>query len=400
MNRRAVAVLSLGHLINDTYPSSVYPLLPLLAGQLHLTERQVFFLVPVLSLTGAFLQPVYGWLADHYRGRMLAVLGPAVSGCFISLIGVVPSYWALLACLFSGGVGSGAFHPQAVALSAQAGSDRRPVAVSIFMSAGTLGLALGPLLITLIVGATDLSGTVFMMGLGLVASLLLYLYCPSPGQRATESQRLTPNSVRGWRQVAVVPAPLLILYCISLSRAALHMLIGTFLPFILKAEGYGVQATGGILSAYMLAGALGSFAGGPLAERIGERAVNWGSGLMTTGCLVLAFFVPGISSVALLVLGAFALMSVVPINVTQAQELAPDRTSTVSAVLMGLVWGVGSLAPAVVGPLAISWGFRPVLMVAAVVPGLMGFLALALPQTKLPGKGLSEARLVVSSTGD
>jgi FSR family fosmidomycin resistance protein-like MFS transporter len=400
MNKRAVAILSLGHLINDTYPSTIYPLLPLLAGQLQLGERQVFFLLPVLSITGAFMQPVYGLLADRYSRRMFAVLGPAVSGCFISLIGVAPSYWTLLACLFCGGVGSGAFHPQAVSLSAQAGGDRRQVAVSVFMSAGTLGLAVGPLMIALIVGATDLSSTVFTMGLGLIASLLLYLYCPSPSQRVVENPRPGPGSPLGWRRLAVVQAPLLILYSISLSRAALHMLIGNFLPFILKAEGYSVEATGGVLSAYMLAGALGSFAGGPLAEWIGERAVNWGSGLVTTVCLVFAFFLPGIPAVALLALGAFALMSVTPVNVTQAQELAPGRMSTVSAVLMGLVWGVGSLAPPLVGPLAVNWGFRPVLMMAAVLPCLTGFLAFALPEGKPLRKGLSEVPLIVSSTGD
>jgi FSR family fosmidomycin resistance protein-like MFS transporter len=376
LDKRAVAVLSLGHLVNDAYSSTIYPLLPMLAAQLRLSEQQVFFLVPTLSLTAAFLQPLYGLISDKYSRRMFAVLGPAMTGIFISLIGVAPSYGVLLLCLFLGGMGGGAFHPQAVSLASQAGGDRRRMAVSIFTSAGTLGIAIGPLMIAYIVGGTDLSNTVSIIGFGVIISILLYLYCPPLKNVARRDRKsgldlsfLTKPEARG---------PLMILYAISLSRASLHLLIANFLPFILRDQGYSLQATGGALSAFLLAGAFGSFIGGALAEKFGERKLNSLSGIFTTMFIWLGLFVPGVPGLALFLLGTMALMSVIAVNVTQAQELAPSHTSTVSAMLMGFVWGVGSLTVPVVGPLAATLGFRPVLLVMAIGPLLTGCLALML----------------------
>ncbi|MDW8240230.1 MAG: MFS transporter [Acidobacteriota bacterium] len=399
LDKRAVAVLSLGHLVNDAYSSTIYPLLPLLAAQLRLSEVQVFFLVPTLSLTAAFLQPLYGFISDRYSRRMFAVLGPAVTGIFMSLIGVASSYWLLLLCLFFGGIGGGAFHPQAASLVSQSGGERRRVAVSIFTSAGTLGVAIGPLMIAYVVGDNDLSKTVSIIGFGVIISLFLYLYCPpmkqSPGDRPKTGFDLSFLTNAGAR------GPLIVLYAVSLSRASLHLLIANFLPFILRDQGYSLQAIGGAMSAFLLAGALGSFLGGALAERFGERKLNALSGLLTTVFICFGLFLPGILGLTLFLLGTASLMSVIAVNVTQAQELAPSHTSTVSAMLMGFVWGVGSLSVPLIGPFAATWGFRPVLLVMAVGPLLTGLWALKLRESRTTRRArVDDVSVVVSAGAD
>lgn len=397
LDKRAVAVLSLGHLVNDAYSSTIYPLLPLLASQLRLSEVQVFFLVPTFSLTAAFLQPLYGLISDRYSRRMFAVLGPAITGVFMSLIGVAPSYGFLLLCLFLGGIGGGAFHPQAAALASRSGGERRRVAVSVFTSAGTLGVAIGPLMIAYVVGDNDLSKTVSIIGFGIIISIFLYLYCPPLKQPPSDRPGggfdlsfLTNRNARG---------PLMVLYAISLSRASLHLLIANLLPFILKDQGYSLQATGGVVSAFLLAGALGSFLGGALAEKFGERKLNALSGLLTTLFIWLGLFLPGLAGLALFLLGTASLMSVIAVNVTQAQELAPSHTSTVSAMLMGFVWGVGSLTVPLIGPLAAAWGFRPVLLAVAGGPLLTGLWALRLRESRTTRRARVEEMSVVVSPG-
>jgi len=401
MNRRAVTVLSLGHFINDAYSSTIYPLLPLLAFQLRLTELQVFFLGPVLSITSAFMQPLYGFVADRHSRRMFAVLGPVVSGCFISLIGVAPTYWVLLIVLFCGGVGTGAFHPQAVSLAAKTSGDRHRLGVSLFSSSGTLGFALGPLIMALIVGPSDLSRTTYMIGFGVIATLLLYVYCPVIKHRTPAAHRSAAGLSLLLRTLRGVRGPLVILFTITLSRAAIYQLMGNYVPFILKEEGFGMKATGAALTAFMLAGAMGSFAGGAVAERVGGRALSVISGVLAAVFLGAGFLVHGAPGIAFMAVGSFALMTIIPVNITQAQELAPTETSTVSALLMGFAWGVGSLAAPSLGPLAATVGFRTVLLIVVGLPLLAGFWALALPEERKTAlKSIEEIPLGASTSGD
>jgi FSR family fosmidomycin resistance protein-like MFS transporter len=332
---------------------------------------------------------------------MFAVLGPAITGSFISLIGRVQDYWMVLALLLCSGVGGGAFHPQAVAIAARAGRERRRLAVSVFSSMGTLGFSLGPLMIALVVSRFGLGGTIYIIGFGILTSLLLYFFCPTEGENPAEVMTSRPHLLAGFRALSRVRIPLLILFSISASRSALYLLMNNFVPFILEKEGYGLEAIGGILTIFMLAGAMGSFAGGVIAEWSGERAVNVVSSVLIIMLFIVAIFVQGPRWILVMAIGAFVLMAAIPVNITQAQELAPGQTSTVSALLMGLAWGVGSLFVPWGGAMAGRFGYRTVLAIMAVLPLLTGLLVLALPEVKKPGvePGLDEPR-VVPATGD
>lgn len=381
--RRALLVLGLGHFVNDLHTSTLYPLLPLIARRLQLSEAEVFWLAPLLNLTSSLMQPIYGFLADRYTRRAFAVIGPAIAGSFISLIGTAPSYAMLLLFLILGGMGNGAFHPQGAALAAEANAHRRRLALSTFSSSGTLGFALGPLIVTSIVAATDLTHTYLLMPLGWIAALLLYRYCPTGESRDPRRSHhhtlshTTSTLRRVWR-------PMLFLYAITVSRSATYVMTNSYMPFILVHRGYSLRETGGILTAYLLAGACGSFLGGAFAERFGGRWLTLGTGIFVPLAFATAVFTTGPLSLAALIAGGFALMSVFPVNVATAQELAPGGTSTVSALMMGFAWGVGSMSPALFEPFTRGLGFEGVLAAMAVFPLLTSLLALGIPEERPP----------------
>jgi FSR family fosmidomycin resistance protein-like MFS transporter len=381
-NKLAVAALSFAHFVSDSYSSTVYPLLPLLAQRLHLSELEVFTLAPVVAITSSVMQPLYGFLSDRYSRRLFAVIGPAVTGCFVSLIGVAPSYGVLMGLLFMGGVGVGAFHPQAVSLTARSSGAYRRLGVSIFASAGTLGFAFGPLIIGLIVGATDLSKTYYTIGLGLLTTAFLYKFCPRIEPEALK--RGSPQTATRSPLTALRAArtPLLILYGIAVGRAAMQMMMGNYIPFILKGQGYSIESIGGVLTTYLLAGAVGSFVGGALAERMSGRVLTVSTGVSSALLLSVGFLAQGPLGIGLMAAGSFALISVVPVNIAMAQELCPGHTSTVSALLMGCAWGLGSLAAPLAEPLASAIGFRYVLVLATLLPLLTSLPALYLPRDK------------------
>ena len=80
-------------------------------------------------------------------------------------------------------------------------------------------------------------------------------------------------------------------------------------------------------------------------------------------------------------IGGFLLQSTLPVNVTFGQQIAPVSAATVSSLMMGFAWGVGSLLAPVVGVLGDTLGLRVALSITAVVPLLAAAGRAPLPRT-------------------
>ncbi|HXI90859.1 MAG TPA: MFS transporter [Blastocatellia bacterium] len=383
MRRRdklTLTVLCAGHFVNDSYSSIIYPLLPLIKLKLGLTSAQVFWLAPLYAISSSLMQPVYGFISDRYFRRFFAVFGPAITGVFVSMIGLAPSYGILIVLLVAGGIGIGSFHPQAAAMAAAAASERRRVGMALFSALGTLGFAVGPLVITRVVSAYGLEHSYYIIGTGLVMSAILYRVCPplpahsssQPGVEKIKWQLL--GALRtAWK-------PLTLLYLITVIRSGLQMTTNNYLPFMLEDRGYALTETGNVMTVFLLLGGIGGVAGGFTAERFSGRAVTLYSGLLAGPLMIGAFALTGPLSIVCLGLGGFMLLSTIPVIVAMAQELVPGQTSTVSALMMGAAWGVGALAPQALSNFVPAFGFRNVLIAASAVTTVTAVLAYFLPR--------------------
>jgi MFS transporter, FSR family, fosmidomycin resistance protein len=396
-----LAVLCAGHFVNDSYSSIVYPLLPLLEARLGLSIAQVFWLAPLYAVSSSLMQPVYGIISDRYFRRFFAVAGPALTGIFISMIGLAPSYGLLILVLIGGGIGIGSFHPQAAAMAATAAAGRRRVGMAMFSALGTLGFAFGPLVITRVVKAVGLDHSYYIVFTGLLMSAVLYKVCPPlPEPVAAERGEGMVSSLL-LAALRSVWKPLLLLYLITVIRSGLQMTTNTYLPFVLREQGYDLTATGNVLTVFLLLGGIGGMAGGFVAERFSGRAVTLYSGLLAGPLMIGAFTTSGPLSLVLLGLGGFMLLSTIPVIVAMAQELVPGQTSTVSALMMGAAWGVGALAPPVLQNFVPTYGFRRVLIFASAASLLSALLAYLLPREEHVRHQLLESDLATAtSVGD
>ncbi|HVF89198.1 MAG TPA: MFS transporter [Blastocatellia bacterium] len=373
-----LAVLCAGHFVSDSYSSIIYPLLPVLQAKLSLTTSQVFWLAPLYAISSSLMQPVYGLISDRYARRFFAVFSPTVTAVFVSMIGLAPGYSTLVLVLIAGGVGIGSFHPQAAAMASAASGDRRRVGMAVFSASGTLGFAVGPLAIALLINAFGLDKTWYIFGLGLLMSAVLYRVCPP-----LEAPARSGESKIKWQLLTALRAawkPLLLLYLITVLRSGLQMTTNNYLPFLLKERGYEVTGTGGVLTVYLLLGGIGGLAGGFLAERVSGRSVTLFSGLIAGPLMIAAFLTRGPAGIVLLGLGGFALLSTLPVIVAMAQELVPGQVSTVSALMMGAAWGVGALAPPALDALVPIYGFQTVLILASAATMVSALLAYLLPR--------------------
>src|SRR5262249_44466965 len=138
-----------------------------------------------------------------------------------------------------------------------------------------------------------------------------------------------------------------------------------------------VQSAQVHLFAFLGAVAAGTIIGGPVGDRIGRKAVIWGSIL---GVLPFSLLLPHVSlfwtGVPTLFIGVI-LASAFSAILVYAQELLPGKVGMISGLFFGFAFGMAGIAAAVLGKLADRTGIDFVYQVCAFLPAiglLTGFL--------------------------
>jgi FSR family fosmidomycin resistance protein-like MFS transporter len=378
-SRRALPPLvlfSCGHFVIDMYSIALGVLQPLLLVQFGLSLTQAGLLGGMLVFSSSVLQPVYGYLSDRFHTRLFSVLAPAMAGLFISSLGLASGYGMLLAMVWLGGAGIGSFHPQATANATLGIKSNRGRAMAAFISAGTLGMAIGPTYFSWVTGALGLSRSYWAAIPGVLMTTLML-----------SSLRLTPASSGpklnyDFAPLRAVRRPLTILFFLVVIRSIVQVTFAQFLPLYLKLQqGYSLSNASYITSAYLLGGALGGFTGGTLADRFGGRRIIIFSMICSVPFLLLFVFTTGWISVAGLILGGLILLFTIPVNVVMGQELAPSNAGTVSALMMGAAWGTaGMIFIPLTGWVSDHFSLQVAFAGLVVMPVAGFFLALKLPK--------------------
>ncbi len=329
---------SLGHFCVDLYSSALGVLQPLLIDKFGMSFTQVGLLGGVLVFASSVMQPAYGYLSDRFHSRLFTVLAPAVAGIFIAGLGWAPAYTGLLIMVALGGTGIACFHPQAAASATVGIRHNRSGAMAVFVSAGTLGFALGPTFFSLITGRWGLGGAPWAAIPGLIMTVLMLASVSRLPARESRSGSFD------WRPLRAVWKPMLILYMLVFVRSIVQIVFAQFLPLYLHLQrGYSLANASYIVSLYLVCGAIGGFAGGNLADRFGGRFVIIFSMIASTPFLALFLFSRGPLSIAGLFVGGLILLFTIPVNVVMAQELLPAQAGTVSALMMGFAWGMAGI---------------------------------------------------------
>jgi FSR family fosmidomycin resistance protein-like MFS transporter len=268
------------------------------------------------------------------------------------------------------------------------------MAMAIFVTGGTLGFALGPLLAVIVVGAFGLERTWIAAFPGLLmASLLLAWFArvrphPREGRVRPRLSELKP-----------VLRPLTLLYFVVVCRSAVSYGFMTFLPLYLNRLGWSVKQGGTLLTIHLVFGALGGFLGGWLADRWGGRRVVVRSFVLAAPLYVAFLFLPDWRGLVCLVAGGFFLQASLPVNVVMGQELSPRHSSTIASLLMGAAWGVGALLIGPVGALADARGLHTALLALASLLGVGLLCALALPTVRRHAAPVDLAQPATGSAG-
>jgi FSR family fosmidomycin resistance protein-like MFS transporter len=363
------------HLVVDAYTNLYAPLLPLLIPHLSLSLAGAGVLAMCFQMANSVSQLAFGALADRWRPRALVVGGPLLAVVVLSFIGLAASPFMLGAILVCGGLGGAAFHPPAAALVYRLADHRKGLAMSAHISGGSLGFALAPLLFVPVIARLGLSWSPLIMAPGLLAlSWTLRRVPPMAGPAAHERST--------WRSLSPAAVPLALLYFTVVLRTAAAYGFMTFAPTLLTQRGMSIDQASTAVSMYLLACGVGGFLGGPLSDRHGARRVMIWTLVGSVPFLAAAPLLPAWGFAAMLGVGGLLLQSTLPVSVTFAQTFTRAGAATVSSLMMGFAWGMGSLAVPVIGAAADRFGINVALLGLSVVPLVAAGLAAALPQSE------------------
>ncbi len=377
-----ILTLSAAHFLNDFYSHFLPPLLPLVVDKLSLSLTLAGMSASAYSVTSSFAQLLFGILSDRTPTGYFTVLSPFVTVAFMSCIGVVSSFPMLLMALAAGGIGVAAFHPPTVSLAGRLSGSRKGLGLSIFIAGGTIGSALGPLAIVLLVSAVGLERSYLAIIPGLVLATAFLMRRSSFRRPSVDQGTSVPirYAIGGRCQ------PILLLLGVVVFRSIARFSVVTFLPLLLHQRGLSIVMGGGALTIFIAAEAAGSIMSGHLSDRLGRRIVIFFTLLISVPLLFIFLRSSGPSSLVFLALAGFALMSSNSVVIAAAQELVPGSASTSSSLVMGFSWGIASMFLVFVGRLADIVGIEQALFWMAFFPLAAAGCSLGLPSRLAPAE--------------
>jgi FSR family fosmidomycin resistance protein-like MFS transporter len=371
---RARAVLAAAcsiHFVHDGFSDILYVLLPIWAAEFRLTFAQVGVIRTAYSGGMAAFQIPAGLLAERWGERRLLAAGTAVTAGGFIVAGLAGGFLSLLLVLLIAGLGSGVQHPLSSSLVSKAyETGPRRAALGTYNFSGDLGKVAVPAAVAfaaLLVGwraASAAYGVIGLVAAAAILGVLARLAPDSPAPAVDDRAPATFGARSGWgiRDLRGFQS----LTAIGMIDNATRTGFLTFLPFALIAKGSSVAGVGTALALLFAGGAVGKFACGLVAERLGViRTVVLTEAATALGILVL-IPAPLPAALAILPLMGVALNGTSSVLYgTVADLVSADRRSRAYGLYYTLTIMSSALAPSIYGLIGDVAGVPTTLAVVA-----------------------------------
>ncbi len=372
-----------GHALKHMFNAAFFVILPDLKTTLDLNNTQVGALSTVRNIAGGLCNLPAGYLADRFSAHRARILGVtmAVIGLFAFALGYAGNFAMALviSALFS--IAITFWHPAAISTLSRMFASRRGFAIAMHGTGGSVGEALGPVLVGLVLGLvtwrTVLQGSIIPAVLcGLLVWLLLR---PIPTGEGVAPSFGTYLKAMG---KLLSTRKLLLILLFAGGFAGGQSAILTFLPLYLREE-MGVSSF--TLGLYLALANIGGIASQPimgyLSDRFGRKAILAPS-LACLGVSALALYLAPsgvLFALAVLFMGVFLfpLMSILLASAVDLVEGAVQAT-TISLVFGSAVVFSG-FTPAIAGVVADAYSIKTVFLLGSGIILATAFLAFVTP---------------------
>jgi MFS transporter, FSR family, fosmidomycin resistance protein len=374
--------ISSGHFINDTLQAVVPAMFPIIEKSLQLSYTQIGWIAFALNMTSSLLQPVFGYYADIRSKPYLLPLGMLSS--LIGLVGFALSghfVWIILSVLFIG-FGSAIFHPEGSRVAYMAAGNRRGLAQSIYQVGGNTGQSLAPLITAFIFVPFGQKGALWFSIVAILGVIVLFHVSNWYSEQLRFNEQMKRNNKKNAKKIPIHPrikwAMVLVVFLVFARSWYGAGLSNYYQFYLIEDYGLSIKEAQAYIFVFMFAGVLGTFLGGPLADRFGKRNIIFFS-MLGAAPLTLALPYLSLSIVYPFIFCiGFILSSSFSVIVVYAQELLPQKIGMVSGLTVGLAFGMGAVGAVIFGGLADLYTIRFVMILCSFLP-LLGMMTFLLP---------------------
>jgi MFS transporter, FSR family, fosmidomycin resistance protein len=375
-----IGAVSFVHLINDLIQSILPSIYPLLKTDYALSFTQIGMITLAFQMTASLLQPGIGLYTDKHPKPYLLP-----TGMLFTLVGLIMLVfannftWLLIASAMIG-LGSSTFHPEASRVARMASGGRFGFAQSFFQVGGNAGSAFGPLLAAAIIiprgqGAIGWFTLFAIVGFAVLFGVARWTIRSHASLKSVKKHTHFAHLSRAQVIGALTVLALLVfskyIYMAAFTNYYTFYLIEKFSTSVADAQLF--------LFLFLAAVALGTFAGGPIGDKVGRKAVIWISILGAAPFTLLFPYCDLFWTAALSVVIGLVLSSAFSAIVVLAQELVPTKIGMISGIFFGLMFGISVVAAAGLGALADATTIEHVFDYCAYLP-LIGMVTILLPR--------------------
>ena len=377
-----IGAVSFVHLINDLIQAILPSIYPLLKADYALSFTQIGMITLAFQMTASLLQPGIGLYTDKHPKPYLLPTGMLFTLVGLIMLAFANNFtWLLIASAMIG-LGSSTFHPEASRVARMASGGRFGFAQSFFQVGGNAGSAFGPLLAAAIIiprgqGAIGWFTLFAVVGFAVLFGVARWTIRTHASLKSVKKSAHFAHLSRAQIVGALTVLALLVfskyIYMAAFTNYYTFYLIEKFSTSVADAQLF--------LFLFLAAVALGTFAGGPIGDKVGRKAVIW---ISILGAAPFALLFPHCNllwTAVLSVVIGLVLSSAFSAIVVLAQELVPTKIGMISGIFFGLMFGISGIAAAGLGAFADATSIEQVFNYCAYLP-LLGIVTILLPRMK------------------
>lgn len=379
--KRAILGLSFGHFSIDLYAALLVPLYPIITTKLGMNLASISAIIAFGHLVSSMLQPLFGFIADKLKHRTFMIWGLIFTSIFIPLATKAPNIALFLTCLLIGMLGNAFFHPQVSSLVKDFNKNNPDLShnMGIFLGLGTIGYAIGPYISTYTYQNYGENKFLYLSLLGIITAIFIYFFVP---KKPTKEQNNKGNFFKIIFEILKNKTCLFLTF-ISTIKSAVSISFGTYIPFLLKNQGYSLNTIGMIVTLFFISGGFATIFSSKIESKIGANGVVVVS-FITILPLILAFLYSlnynKFLACALFISTGFFILLSVGVILVKAQNAIPQHTGVISGVMQGFSWGLGALFLAPLGIIGQNFGVDKIMILMATIAFIVGLYTIKNPK--------------------
>ncbi len=270
MKYKHIGLLSAGHVATDINQGALPAMLPFFIAAYDLSYTAAAAIVFAVNMSSSVAQPLFGLAADRFSKPWLLPGGILLAGMGLALTGLVHEYNLIMLLGIVSGIGIAAYHPEAARLVNFAAGNHKGTAMSLFGVGGTVGFALGPLIVTTAMLQWGLKGTlVLILPVSLMALVIIFYFSLFESLQSSVKQSEGVSSIvaakENWSAFARIAV-------IVSGRSVIFFGLNIFIPIYWLNELHQSKVAGAMaLTVFAGSGIFGNLLGGNLADRFGQK---------------------------------------------------------------------------------------------------------------------------------